>query len=51
MNKDITNIAARIEKMLPAIRDENKYVADIKKMFFEDLECLIRLINKEKKHE
>ena len=49
MNKDITNIAARIERMLPHVRDENKYVADVKKMFFEDLECLIRLIQKEKK--
>ncbi len=48
MNKDITNIVTRLERMMPDIRDENKYAADIKTIFFEDLECLIRLIKKEK---
>lgn len=51
MNKNITKIAERIEKMLPSVRDENKYVANAKEIFFEDLECLIRLIKKEKSYE
>lgn len=51
MNRDITKIALRIEKMIPHVQDENKYIADMKKIFFADLECLIRLIKKEKNHE
>ena len=49
MNKDITKIAERIEKIIPHVRDDNKYVANAKEIFFADLECLIRLIKKEKK--
>ena len=51
MNKDIPKIAARVEKMIPHVRDENKYVANAKEIFFADLECLIRLIKKEKNYE
>ncbi len=51
MNRDISNIASRLERMLPHVRDENKYVVNAKEIFFEDLECLIRLIKKEKNYE
>jgi hypothetical protein len=42
--KEITAIAQRLERMLPTVKKDRN---EMEQLFFEDLQCLIKLINEE----
>jgi hypothetical protein len=42
--KEITVVAQRLERMLHTVKKDKN---EIERMFFEDLQCLIKLINEE----
>ena len=44
MIKEISVIAQRLERMLHTVKKDRN---EIEQMFFEDLQCLIKLINEE----